>query len=234
MSGFLAATLWTAQALGQSPALEGELLLDKIRWARAALGQPPLSGPEEELLALGVFLQGTGRNAEARALFWQIVSRFPDSPDLGEAWLGIGDTHEAEGQHRAAHEAYLEASRYLTGHRRVLALDRSAWQLTRLGEHERAFTTVVEALEHSFGSGQTPTPALLAIQREALRDLVAFSALIDADQHPSRSPSGLTHLEILWDLHARMAGLCRQQGEVERAADIEGWLHALIASAPIR
>jgi tetratricopeptide (TPR) repeat protein len=226
MSAFLSLALLAAPSWGQ----DLPELLVKIHWARQQLGQPPLAGPEEELLALGIYLQGTGRDAEARAIFHQILARYPDSPDLGEVWLGIGDTHEGEGDHEAAHAAYVRASSFLTGRRRVLALDRAAWELAHQGEPARAFATVVEALEHSFGSGQEPG-SLIDVQREALRDLVAFSAMIDAQQHAGRSSSGLVHLEVLWDLHARMAGVCRQEGEVEKAVDIERWLYVL-ASTP--
>jgi tetratricopeptide (TPR) repeat protein len=219
MSALLAMALLAAPSWGQ----ELPELLVKIHWARAQLGMPALAGPEEELFALGVYLQGAGRNAEARAIFQTILERWPDSPDLGEVWLGVGDTHEGEGQHTEAHAAYLRASTYLTGQRRVLALDRAAWELAHQGEPERAFSLVVDALEHSFGSGQE-TGALFEVQREALRDLVVFAAQIDADAHPRRSPYGLAHMDTLWDLHARMAGLYRQAGELERAARIEGWL----------
>jgi tetratricopeptide (TPR) repeat protein len=219
MSVLLALAFTSAPSWGQ----ELPELLVQIHWARAKLGLPALSGPEEELFALGVFLQGTGRNAEARALFQEILQRFPDSDELGEVWLGIGDTFEGEDQHAEAHSAYLRASTYLTGKRRVLALDRAAWELAHQGEPDRAFALVVEAIEHSFGSGQE-IGELFEVQREALRDLVVFAAQVDADEHPRRSPYGLAHMETLWELHARMAGLYRQAGEIERAALIEGWL----------
>jgi tetratricopeptide (TPR) repeat protein len=115
MSAFLSLALLAAPSWGQ----DLPELLVKIHWARQQLGQPPLAGPEEELLALGIYLQGTGRDAEARAIFHQILARYPDSPDLGEVWLGIGDTHEGEGDHEAAHAAYVRASSFLTDRRRA-------------------------------------------------------------------------------------------------------------------
>lgn len=102
--------------------------------------------------------------------FETLTRQFPSSPYVGEAYKEMADTAFDGGGFRKAQAYYELAAKHANADSQPRILHRLAWSYFRTRQHERAVTTLKQAVAATQKSGEK----YLNLREEALRDMAVF------------------------------------------------------------
>ncbi len=106
---------------------------------------------------IGFAAKEDAREKEALDKFKEVISRFPNSPLYGDAWMMIGENHFAAGHWQEAKEAYSHIpDKAATAD---LALFKTAWCEWKLGDTQQAALDFKKVLDKAVEAERTGTEA---------------------------------------------------------------------------
>lgn len=132
---------------------------------------PTFQGMDEVYFFMGYNLNATGRDAEAVDYYKKLVREFPNSSNVPDSWMAIGDYYFSHNNVYDALPAYEEVLRYEAAKVFGYAKYKIGWCYYNLGKYPNAIETFKDVVswsdeQSSMGKSQ------ITLREEALKDLV--------------------------------------------------------------
>ena len=143
---------------------------------RISQGFPSYRQKDAVYFLAGYCLGETGKRAEARQTYLDLIERYPDSPHVPEAWIRVGNLAFEDGRVeglRSALDAYGKAAgtggHALQAHAAYMA----AWTRYRLDDFQGAVEALVGVLDREAAAGADPRGELALSAAQLLGSVLA-------------------------------------------------------------
>ncbi|MCC6810624.1 MAG: tetratricopeptide repeat protein [Deltaproteobacteria bacterium] len=141
-------------------------------YKRVVKDYPQFERVDEVLYYLGVSLIELGQSEEASEYYRRLISEFPNSQYVPDAWLAVGDFFFDKADLQKALKAYQKAEEFTESTVYGFAVYKQGWCYINSGEWEKAMDRFRKVIKYADTQLKSGNKARLSLRKEAQKDYV--------------------------------------------------------------
>ncbi|MBI5526739.1 MAG: tetratricopeptide repeat protein [Deltaproteobacteria bacterium] len=134
---------------------------------------------DEVLFYYGYNLMESQQQAEALKMYRRLITEFPDSTYVPDAYLAFGEYYFSKGELERAIEAYKRVTRFEKSRVYGFALYKMGWVYYNLAEWEKALDMFSKVIAYSNTQADENKENKITLRREATKDFVMAYSMLD-------------------------------------------------------
>lgn len=179
---------------------------------------PDYPRSDEALFFLSFMLDDIGEDKDALDNYSKLVRTYPESTFVPDAWNAIGEYYFANNNAFKALQAYKKAAEFKDSGIYTFALYKMGWCYFNVGEYDTAIETMTTVIDETRRRREAdPTANAIALDEEALRDLVTFYAEDGDLEEAKKTFKRYGDLQYYRKLLARLGSTYMEQGKLDLA-----------------
>jgi tetratricopeptide (TPR) repeat protein len=134
---------------------------------------------DEVLFYYGYNLMESQQQADGLKMYRRLITEFPDSTYVPDAYLAFGEYYFSKGELERAIEAYKRVTRFEKSRVYGFALYKMGWVYYNLAEWEKALDMFSKVIEYSNTQVDENKENKITLRREATKDFVMAYSMLD-------------------------------------------------------